>query len=173
MSNKNPVHYFVEGKCEEKFINAFKIAPDFLFVPGKVEVFNFIIKEITNSRIALLKPNSTIILVYDIDVNKTDILKININKLCKFGFKRIYHIQSINNFEDEIVFSSNINNVNDIFNTESIEEFKTMFIKHKNIAIKLKSIEFDFDKMWSRQNTKSPFNIYYSDKASKYIKNKL
>ncbi len=47
--------YFVEGECEEKLINALKISPHNYLTPGKVTVFNFINKPISNSRIAVLK----------------------------------------------------------------------------------------------------------------------
>ena len=95
--------YFVEGECEEKLINTLKQPPINLLLPGKVEVFNFITKKITRQRISVLEPKTTIILVYDIDVEQTDILEYNIKLLNKFGFKTIHHIQSIKKFEDEIV----------------------------------------------------------------------
>lgn len=70
--------YFVEGECEEKIINSFKVAPVNKVLSGKVEVFNFINNKISNQRIAVLKRNTIIILVYDIDVEKTQVFEENI-----------------------------------------------------------------------------------------------
>ena len=72
--------YFVEGECEEKLINTLKQPPINLLLPGKVEVFNFITKKITRQRISVLEPKTTIILVYDIDVEQTDILEYKIGR---------------------------------------------------------------------------------------------
>lgn len=164
--------YFVEGECEEKLINALKTRPVDYLTPGKVTVFNFTNRLITNPRIAVLNKDTIIILVYDIDVNKTDILEKNIAKLNKFGFKKIYHVQSINNFEDEIVFSTNIKSINNLFNTVGKEEFKKEFIHSSNIIKKLDSVEFNKNKIWSRLNTKEPFNKYSNKESIKIIRNK-
>lgn len=72
--------YFVEGECEEKLINALRVNPVDYLISGKVTVFNFTNKLISNPRIAVLNKETIIILVYDIDVNKIDILEKNIAK---------------------------------------------------------------------------------------------
>lgn len=170
--SKEIVQYFVEGECEEKIINSLKISPHFIFRPGKVTVYNFIAKIISDNRIALLKKGTTIVLVYDIDVNKTDILEENIKKLKDNGFNKIIHIQSIENFEDEITYSTNICKINDFFGTKDIEEFKNKFINHKNIASKLKDTDFQIEKFWSRVNKNKPFNSYSNKDDLNFIKNK-
>ena len=154
--------YFVEGECEEKFLNTFKIPPYSYYLSGKVSVFNFINKKISNQRLLALNPKTIIILVYDIDTNNTDILEENIKKLNDFGFET-YHIQSINNFEAELVYSSKIKNINELFKTTSKEEFKNKFIHHSNIPSKLEEIRFDHSKMWSRKNNNAPFNKYVKE----------
>lgn len=118
----------------------------------------------------VLDPTTEIVLVYDIDVTKLDVLKKNIKKLNKAGFKKIYHIQSIKNFEDEIVFSSNIKNINIFFNTNSVDEFKELFINHKDIVNKLKTFSFDVNRIWSRENKKPPFNVYSNKKDLDFIR---
>lgn len=164
--------YFVEGECEEKLINALKVRQQEYLTPGKVTVFNFTNKLITNPRIAVLNKETIIILVYDIDVNKTEILEKNIAKLNKFGFKKIYHIQSINNFEDEIIYSTVLNKIDGLFNTAGKEEFKKEFIHSSNIIKKLDSVDFNRDKIWSRVNNKEPFNKYSNKESLKIIRNK-
>ncbi|MCR5350801.1 MAG: hypothetical protein K6E20_07415 [Acholeplasmatales bacterium] len=164
--------YFVEGECEEKLINALKSRPIEYLTSGKVMVFNFTNKLITNQRIAVLNRDTTIILVYDIDVNKTEILDKNIEKLRKFGFTKIYHVQSIDNFEDEIVYSTNLKSINSLFGTVGTEELKKEFIHSSNIIKKLDSVDFNKDKLWSRTNTKEPFKKYSTKESLKIIRNK-
>ena len=164
--------YFVEGECEQKLINALKTPPSNYLVAGKVEVFNFTKERITPQRIAVLKRNTVIILVYDIDVKNTEILEENIKRLKTFGFKIIYHIQSINNFEDEIVYSTSIKNIDELYNTNNVSEFKSSFLHQGDILLKLSKNNFDPNKIWSRINTKRPFSKYSNIESIKIIRNK-
>lgn len=168
MKFNRPIHYYVEGECEKKLIDALKGEKNGLLA-GKVEVFNFVRDRFSELRIRTLKSKSIIILVYDIDVPMTSVLKQNIEMLTKHGFSSIHHIQSIKNFEDEIVFSTSLRRINDCFNTYSVNEFKSEFIAHKNILVKLKELEFDSEKLWSRRNTLKPFSLYSSEESLKFI----
>lgn len=163
-------HYFVEGECEKKLIDELKVSPINYFKAGKVEVYNFINKKITPQRLMSLDKKATIILVYDIDVKKINVLNDNISLLKKYGFNNIIHIQSINNFEDEIVNCTKINNINEFFHTKNVDEFKNKFIHQYDLYSKLKMVEFDKNKIWSKENKKEPFNIYYSKEFQKIIK---
>ena len=163
-------HYYVEGECEEKLINTYKVPPFSSFKPGKVEVFNFIQKRISNQRLLSLNKNTIVILVYDIDVETTEVLEENIKKLNDFDFK-VFHVQSIRNFEDEIVYSTDLKNINDMFNTESVDEFKNYFIHQYKLANRLKKENFEIKKIWSRTNKKSPFDKYSNNESLKFIKN--
>ncbi len=164
-------HYFVEGECEEKLINSYKLPPYSSFKPGKVEVFNFVLKRISNQRLLSLNKNTIIILVYDVDVLKTDILEENLKKLDDFGFK-VYHVQSIKNFEDEIVYSTDLKNINDMYHTQGREEFKSHFIHQDKLPIRLDKENFKIDKFWSRVNKNAPFEKYSSTEDLEFIKNK-
>ena len=163
-------HYFVEGKCEEKLINCLKDYKINIIKPGKVEVFNFINEVISKNRLMVLNKSTYIVLVYDVDVNKTATLEKNLQLLKECGFKNIYHIQSIRNLEEEIVYSTDLKNINEMFKTKTIEEFKTKFIKHDNLYSKLLSIAFNKDKLWSRVNNIEPFNKFYKMQDIKQIK---
>lgn len=163
--------YFVEGEFEEKLINILKTPPINCLTPGKVEVFNVIQDELSKQRLLSIKPNSIVVLVYDIDVNDDKILKINVEKLKQYGYKNIIHIQSIRNFEDELVYCSSVTSVNQIFKTQSKSEFKSKFMHSNNILNTLKNINFDISKLWSRNNIESPFNIYCSNKINDIKKN--
>lgn len=153
-------HYYVEGECEQKLINELKKVGTQKLVSGKVEVLNVITQKISDSRLLALNKKTVIILVYDVDKPLTKILDYNIKKLNDSGFTNIIHIQSIKKFEDEIVFSTTIKKINDLFNTQGVADFKTEFIKHKNILNKLESVNFDYLKIWSRVNTNVPFSKY-------------
>ena len=98
----NLYHYFVEGECEEKLINELKSINNRSLVAGKVDVLNVINEEIADARLLALNRNTNIIFVYDIDVEKTEILEKNIRKLKYYQFNNVFHIQSIKNLEDEI-----------------------------------------------------------------------
>ena len=164
--------YFVEGECEKKFIDIYKNPENKKLLAGKVEVFNFINNEISNGRIMQIKRNTKIILVYDTDVNKTDILDKNIKKLKSFGFKNIYHIQSIKNFEDEIVYATNITNITKFFDKcANKDEFKSMFLSANNggLFTKFKSYNLDFSKIWFRQDGAN-FNKYNTSNGISLIK---
>lgn len=153
-------HYFVEGECEAKLINEIKVPKVDWVLPGKVEVLNVVNEKISKQRLMVLKPKTNIILIYDIDVENTEILNYNIEMLKKYNFKNIYHIQSINNFEDELVFSTSLKRINEMYNTVSVDEFKTKFVHQNDLLSKLKRINYDNSKMWSRVNNREPFKKY-------------
>lgn len=157
--------YFVEGECEEKLINALKIPPCNFIIPGKVEVFNVIQNKLSKQRILSIKPNATIILVYDTDIRDDSKLIENIKLLNNNGFKNIIHIQSVKNFEDEIKFSCSIKSIHQIFQTKGRDEFKSKFIHCSNIINKLTLEGFEINKLWIRKVNVLPF--------SKYVKNQI
>lgn len=167
------VHYFVEGECEKKLIDALKTPPCNYLYSGKVEVFNVILKVLSIQRILSIKENALIVLVYDTDFVDTSKLEKNIKLLESNGFKNIIHIQSIKNFEDEIVFSSAIKSIHEIFSTQGMEEFKAQFIHCGNILNKLDSIKFNKDKIWTRNSNEKLFNVYNANKIEKLRKNNI
>ena len=163
-------HYYVEGECEQKLINELKKAGVQKLVSGKVEVLNVITEIISDIRLLALNKKTIIILVYDIDKPITEILERNIKKLKKYGFTNVVHIQSIKNFEDEIIFSTTIKKINDLFNTQGVSDFKNSFISHKNILNKLNTVNFDHEKIWSRVNYSAPFSKYSNSNDLNTIK---
>lgn len=171
MSSKNNVfHYYVEGECEEKLINTYKKPPYSYFVPGKVEILNVVQKEISRPRITAFKANTIVIFVYDTDVENDEMIQRNVNKLKKYGF-RVYHIQSIKKFEDEIVYASRVKSILDVFKTDNEAEFKNHFILQSNLPSKLLKVGFEIEKMWIRNvDEKSVFFKYYSSSSRKMIK---
>lgn len=154
------IKYFVEGECEEKLINNLKTPPQNFLKPGKVEVFNVVQNKLTIARIMSLKENTLIVFVYDVDKEDTSILEYNINILHKYGFKKIIHIHSIENFEHEIKFACNLTSLNHIFSTSGTKEFKAKFLQCSNIISKLETHGFNKNILWTRLVDKKIFSKY-------------
>ena len=57
MKFNRPIHYYVEGECEKKLIDALKGEKKGLLA-GKVEVFNFVRDRFSELRIRTLKSKS-------------------------------------------------------------------------------------------------------------------
>ena len=163
--------YYVEGECEKHFLDTYKSGVDPVFHPGKVEVFNVMTHIITQPRLINFSKNTTLVLVYDTDQSPTDIFEKNLEQLKKNKhITKIIHVQSVKNFEEELVYSSDLSNINEMFSTKSASEFKTKF-NGANITSRMKKINFDFLKIWSRNPPKS-FSKYKQGgneiKESKY-----
>ena len=166
------IKYFVEGECEKALINTLKAPPLSLIKPGRVEVFNVIKDKITIPRIAQLKKESHIIFVYDTDISKTDVLKYNIDMLEQYGFTKIHHIQSVKNLEDELLRSTSIKKIDDIFNTQGEAEFKHKFINTENLASKLNNINFDINKIWKQKPIDKSLVFYNKDFINRILEKK-
>lgn len=142
-------HYFVEGEDEEKLIQVLKTDLR-LIVPGKVQKFNVVEQKLTRLRLMSLKEGTTVILVFDTDTGKVDILKENIEFLKKEGF--IYDvlcITQVKNMEDELKRSCNIKQIKDLTGSRSNKDFKHDFIRDGAICQKLLRRMFDFNKFWN------------------------
>lgn len=157
------LQYYVEGECEEKMIKAFQ-HEEVGFLVGRIDVINPAEHILSKLRISQLKKDTTVVLVYDTDAANEKILEENVDSLKKSkNIKAIYHVQSVENFEDEISRSCKLSSVNDIFKTKSPNEFKTKFLSHKDIAKKLLSIGFDIELIWVKESqnvTKYPNDGY-------------
>ena len=163
--------YFVEGECEKKFLKSFMYRDDYEFEPGKVEVFNFINSKMSKPQARAIRKGTKIVIVFDIDVKNISILDENVkllNEVAEVPDKDLIFVPSIKTFEDELIYScEKLNNINEMFKTQGLSEFKRNFIKCNNIVSKLNTLKFDFDLMWSR-DPYEPFNKYKN--GSKTIK---
>lgn len=157
------VRYFVEGDCEKAFLKAHMFLETGGFVEGKIEVFNFVNQKMSKAYARTIKRNSTVIIVNDTDTNNNSILEYNINLLKNVSLvkeENIIVLQSVRTFEEEIVYScSKIKNINEVFHTKSVNEFKTELIAHKDLYHKFEKLGFDINKIWSRK-ANSPFDKY-------------
>lgn len=149
--SKNAIYrYFVEGESEQILINALKTDLG-LIVPGKVDILNVIQKKINKNWLRTMKPNTTVILVYDTDVEDVELLKKNIETLKKCAaVKDVWCIPQVKNLEDELVRACNIRNVMDLTGTRTLHDHKRAFVNSCNQSQMLKRNGFDIKGLWSK-----------------------
>jgi hypothetical protein len=162
------LHYFVEGENERKLIETIK--NKYLY-SGKIKIINTIQNKIPNSILRTLERETVVVLVFDTDVEKIDILDENI-KLIKNSnnVKDVICIPQIKNLEDELIYSTNINKIVDLLESKSKKDFKNDFNNCKNLMKKLENKEFKISKLWSR-NAVDIYKKYKND--SEVIKKKV
>ena len=162
------LHYFVEGENERKLIETIK--NKYLY-SGKIKIINTIQNKVPNSILRTLERETVVVLVFDTDVEKIDILDENI-KLIKNSnnVKDVICIPQIKNLEDELIYSTNINKIVDLLESKSKKDFKNDFNNCKNLMKKLENKEFKISKLWSR-NAVDIYKKYKND--SEVIKKKF
>lgn len=150
MAKNEFFQFYVEGEDEKKVIDTLKKDMK-IIVSGKVDVLNVIQKEIRSPRIRTLKTGTTVILVYDTDIDRTDILEKNIRLLqSSKHIKRIICIPQVKNLEEELVRATNVRQVLDLLGSKSLADFKRDLIKCTNLEKKLQDKDFDISKFWSK-----------------------
>ncbi|MFW5652150.1 MAG: hypothetical protein ACOCNC_12380 [Acetivibrio ethanolgignens] len=82
MRRKPNYQYYVEGEDEKKLLNTLKTDLQCI-VHGRVDRLNVIQEKFPIARIRTLTQETTVILLFDTDVEKTDILKNNVEFLRK------------------------------------------------------------------------------------------
>lgn len=169
MSN---IKYFVEGECEEALLRAFMSDTRHSFKLGKINVLNLNNESITKSFALSLSPKTELVIILDTDVSSTKILENNLATILKYSSlnkEQIHIVMSVKTLEDEIVYaSSRLNKINQLFDTESISEFKKKFITRRDLEKKLEEVGFDIKKIWIRKASK-PFDKFINE--GNYIKN--
>lgn len=156
------VQYYVEGKCEKVLLNALKEQKN-LILPGKVEVFNVVIKELTDMYLRVLSENTVVVFLFDTDIEKTDILRKNIAKVMESSrVRELWLVIQVKNLEDELLRSTDVRDVKDLIGCKTNKEYKSEFVKEKKLFEKLKNHGFDFTKMWAKAPCK-PFDNLCND----------
>ena len=122
-----------------------------------------------------IKPNTTVILVFDTDVEEESLLKrlshnIKILKNSK-RVKEIIIIPQVSNFEDELVYATDIKSIEQFFPKCTKKEFKSKFIKLPDIRKQLEKHNFSIKKLWSRSVDKD--NIFYEIKKDEVMSDKI
>lgn len=162
MADKNYV-YYVEGQCEEKLLKILKTDMR-LIQPGKVIKRNVIQDKLRQAQLKTLKKGTTAVLVFDTDTDNTDILFENIELLKReTAISKVVCITQVENLEDEIVRSCNVNTAKELTNSKSTSSkstssFKSDFIRASNLKGTLENHDFCFQNFWSKSTTKKQYH---------------
>ena len=166
MGRNETYQYYVEGKDEKAIIDVLK--QEFRCIEtGKVEVFNVVQDKLNAIRIRTLKSGTTVILVYDTDIDvNTETLKYNVEFLkSQSAVKKVICIPQVKNLEDELLRACNINNVTQITNSASKKDYKADLIKCTNLGSRLKKCGFDITKFWNEIH-KNSFKEFENNSGS-------
>ena len=156
------IHYLVEGECEEHFIRENNRLPDPYLKIGKVEVFNFLTQRISMRKIMTIGRNSLLVIVFDTDIDcDLTIIEGNVAMLKKYKVDFVFVLED-KNFEDEILNSTDIKQLRDLFHSKYNSDFKKDFIKAKNVFDVLRRHHFDIGKFWCYKNPNVHFKNYVS-----------
>ena len=160
--------YYVEGECEKKLIGALKEQPVLIYT-GKVKVRNVVSELIPRSELLTIKKDTAVILVFDTDIPKTDLLNKNIANLKKFcSAVKVLTVAQVPDFESELVRSTDVKNVSEITKSKSGSDFKRDFCRLTDPRHTLDNHGFDIDKIWAQ----NPTGVFSSIKQNgKDIKN--
>ncbi len=162
--------YFVEGEDEIKLLNVLK-SDIGCITAGKVDKFNPVQKNFTSARIRTLKPNTVIILIYDTDVEKIEILQKNIAFLERqTAIKEVFCIPQVKNLEEELMRACQIRSIEELTGSTSKKDYKRDIISCTNLDTRLKKCNFDIQKFW-QCIPKNGFYIFGND-AEKIKKKK-
>lgn len=136
--------YYVEGEDERSLLNTLKL--DLRCIEsGKIDKFNVIQSRFTTARMRTLKTGTTIVLVYDTDVEmNTKILDENIAFLKRQkGIKEVICIPQVRNLEDELVRACNIKNIVDLTKSLTKADYKRDLINCSNLSDRLKKCKLE------------------------------
>lgn len=157
MRKKGIFQYYVEGEDDKSLLMTLKT--DLRCIEsGKIDKFNVVQNRFTNARIRPLKQGTTVVLVYDTDVENTvDILRWNVAFLKgKSGIKDVICIPQVMNLEDELIRACNINNIEELTKSKTKTNYKKDIIRCTNLGARLSQCEFEISKLWN----KHPNNMF-------------
>lgn len=148
MRYKN-IQYYVEGEDDKKVVDTLRLKMR-LIKTGKVHVLNVIEEEIPDMRLRTLSSGTLVVLVFDTDTGKTDVLFKNLSKLSKHpSVAAIAAVPQVRNLEEELVRSCNIKKIEDLLNSKSKKDFKSDIIRISNLDAKLREHQFDISRFWA------------------------
>lgn len=149
--NSKLCHYYVEGQCEKKIVETFKECGAIL--PGKIDVLNAAQCIIKPSRLIPLKKGTTVILIFDTDLNTGSVtLDENIKILRgQSEVKEIICVTQVKNLEDELIRSCAIKKIRELTNSKSDSDFKRDVLRVHDFKRKLKEKAFCFSRFWSTE----------------------
>lgn len=143
--------YFVEGDDEKCILNVLKTDLRCI-MPGKVDKFNVIQEKFTISRIRTMKTGTIVVFVFDTDTDHTVYLKENISFLEKQKgvVRQVICIPQVHSLEEELVYSCNIKEINELTQSKSNKDFKRDLLTCTNVSQRLEKCGFSLERFWSR-----------------------
>lgn len=150
MKKNRIYHYCVEGEDEKSLLNALKTELRCI-ESGRVETFNAIQNRFTKARVRPLKPGTTVVLLYDTDVeNNADILQYNVDFLKKqSGIKEVLCIPQVKNLEQELCRACGIKDIRELTKSKTKSDYKSDIISCTNLGARLAKCQFDISKFWT------------------------
>lgn len=153
MRKNQIVHYYCEGENEERLLKVLKTELG-VIVPGKIEKYNAVDRRFTEARLRLLRPRTTVVLVFDTDTENTDILKENIRRLERHNHvEHVILVPQVTNLQEELKIACGLKDIKELLGTKGEEEFKKEFNRVSNLKDKLMKKGFDIMKLWSQKPT--------------------
>jgi hypothetical protein len=147
------IQYFVEGEDEEKVLSVLKTDMQ-LIVPGKVNKLNVIQDKISRARLMNLRPETSVVLIFDTDTSSVNVLKENIEILkSTASVQSVICVTQVMNLEDEFIRSCDIKNIRELTGSKTDSEYKHDLITASNLAVLLKKHGFDIKKFWIKEAT--------------------
>ncbi len=147
---KNNCIYFAEGKCEERLLAALKENPQKI-QSGRVKVFNVVQKLLPKSQLVTIQTGTTVVLIFDTDVQNTEFLRENTSRLRTLCSKvRLVFLPQVLNLEDELVRCSGIKSVIELTHSKSNKDFKRDFCSITNVCSVLDRVNLDVSALWRR-----------------------
>jgi len=150
--NYKRCQYFVEGPCEKQLIKALEMEPR-LLTPGHVIVHNVIQDKLPRRVVNMIKPKTTVVFVFDTDVEKTDVLQKNIEYVSTYAAQvKLVNMVQVLNFEDEMARATDVKKAQEITKSSSVRDFKTDFCKMKveDCRHLLRRHHLDASVLWSK-----------------------
>ena len=147
------IQYYVEGEDEEKILSVLKTDLQ-LIIPGKISKFNAVQNKVTKARLMNLRPDTTVVLVFDTDTDNADILSENIKTHKAASMVRsIICVTQVRNLEDELVRSTDIRYIRELTGSKSDSDYKRDLIRMSNLAAVLVRHGFEIKQFWVKEPT--------------------
>lgn len=165
----NKCIYYVEGPCERQLLAALKESPAKL-IAGKVKVYNVVQNLIPKSQMLSIQAGTTVVLVFDTDVEQTANLKKNLELLNRYcGKLHIVFLPQVLSLEDELVRCTDVKNAAELTRSKGIRNFKTDFckLKAKECRVMLERHGLKMERLWV---TKVPEVFSFAESNSDLIK---
>lgn len=141
--------YYVEGEDEEKLLNILKSELR-VIKSGKIQKLNVVERKIPATHLFSLRPGTMVVLVFDTDTGKVNILKDNIERLRKFpAVSKVITIPQVRNLEDELIKSCDIRRIRELLGSRTDTEFKSDIIRAKQLGRKLREHRFNIELFWN------------------------